>query len=59
VPRSIRKPSRKLTWDKARTRELFRRYRLTGDEGARDELVTMYLNLVKYLASRFRNRGPG
>jgi RNA polymerase sigma-B factor len=57
VPRSIRKPSRKLTWDKARTRELFRRYRLTGDEGARDELVTMYLNLVKYLASRFRNRG--
>lgn len=51
------KPTRRLTWDKAHTRELFRRYRLEGDEAARDELITMYLNLVKYLASRFRNRG--
>ena len=49
--------SRKLTWDKAHTRELFRRLRLEDDEAARDELITMYLNLVKYLASRFRNRG--
>lgn len=57
MARSTRKPSRKLTWDKAHTKELFRRYRLGGDESARDELVTMYLNLVKYLASRFRNRG--
>ena len=51
------KPSRKLSWDKAYTRELFVRYRERGDEEARDELVTMYLNLVRYLASRFRNRG--
>lgn len=51
------KHGRKLTWDKRYTRELFRRYRLEGDESARDELITMYLNLVKYLASRFRNRG--
>lgn len=51
------KQSRRLTWDKQLTRELFRRYRLEGDEAARDELITMYLNLVKYLASRFRNRG--
>ncbi len=51
------KPSRSLSWDKEHTRELFRRYRATGDEDARDELITMYLNLVKYLASRFRNRG--
>ncbi len=49
--------TRKLSWDKVYTRELFRRYRLEGDEAARDELITMYLNLVKYLASRFRNRG--
>lgn len=49
--------SRGLTWDKAYTRELFRRYRLEDDQAARDELITMYLNLVKYLASRFRNRG--
>jgi RNA polymerase sigma-B factor len=46
-----------LTWDKPHTKALFRRYRLNGDEDARDELITMYLNLVKYLASRFRNRG--
>jgi RNA polymerase sigma-B factor len=51
------KQTRKLSWDKEHTRELFRRYRLEGDEGARDELITMYLNLVRYLASRFRNRG--
>ncbi|TLM80288.1 MAG: SigB/SigF/SigG family RNA polymerase sigma factor [Actinobacteria bacterium] len=59
MPTSRRAPkqSRRLTWDKAHTRELFRRYRLEGDEDARDELITMYLNLVKYLASRFRNRG--
>jgi len=54
---SAGRQSRKLTWDKQLTRELFRRYRLEGDEDARDELITMYLNLVKYLASRFRNRG--
>jgi RNA polymerase sigma-B factor len=52
-----RKASRKLVWDKALTRELFVRYHESGDEAARDELVEMYLNLVKYLASRFRNRG--
>lgn len=52
-----RPQTRKLSWDKQYTRELFRRYRLDDDEAARDELITMYLNLVKYLASRFRNRG--
>lgn len=59
MPRSrgAHKNSRKLSWDKQLTRELFVRYRLDGDEQARDELITMYLNLVKYLASRFRNRG--
>lgn len=56
-PRRPEKQTRKLSWDKRYTKELFRRYRLDGDEVARDELITMYLNLVKYLASRFRNRG--
>jgi len=55
--RGPKKQSRKLSWDKKYTRELFVRYRLENDEAARDELITMYLNLVKYLASRFRNRG--
>lgn len=55
--RAARKPARRLSWDKEYTRALFERYRASGDEDARDELITMYLNLVKYLASRFRNRG--
>ena len=49
--------SRKLVWDKVLTRELFVAYRIDGDQSARDDLVEMYLNLVKYLASKFRNRG--
>ena len=49
--------SRKLQWDKKRTAELFARCRATNDVDARDELITMYLNLVRYLASKYRNRG--
>lgn len=56
-PKKNKNQSRKLSWDKKYTKELFRRYRLEDDEAARDELIEMYLNLVKYLASRFRNRG--
>jgi RNA polymerase sigma-B factor len=48
--------SRRLVWDKARTAELFRRCRATNDSAARDELITMYLNLVHYLAGKYRNR---
>ena len=47
----------RLRWDKVRTAELFRRLRQSEDRAARDELVTTYLNLVQYLASRYRNRG--
>jgi len=47
----------RLRWDKVRTAELFRRLRESEDRAARDELVTSYLNLVQYLASRYRNRG--
>lgn len=57
VPRTPRRQERRLVWDKAHTRALFAHYREHGDEESRDELITMYLNLVKYLASRFRNRG--
>jgi RNA polymerase sigma-B factor len=49
--------SRKLTWDKERTAELFQRCRATNDKAARDELITMYLNLVQFLAAKYRNRG--
>jgi RNA polymerase sigma-B factor len=57
VPKSPKRQERRLVWDKAHTRALFEHYREHGDEESRDELITMYLNLVKYLASRFRNRG--
>jgi len=57
VPKAQRRQERRLVWDKEHTRQLFIHYREHGDEESRDELITMYLNLVKYLASRFRNRG--
>lgn len=47
----------KLTWDKARVKRLFRRYKERGDTDAREQLVVMHLNLVLFLASRFKNRG--
>ena len=50
-------PSAKLVWDKDRTRELFRRYKANGDEGAREQLIVNHLNLVRFLAAKFSNRG--
>lgn len=47
----------KLSWDKQKTRELFRRFKEEGDEEAREELITSHLNLVRFLAGKFRNRG--
>lgn len=47
----------KLAWDKDRTRELFRRYKEEGDEDAREQLIVSHLNLVRFLASKFKNRG--
>lgn len=47
----------KTPWDRARTKELFRQYQEEGDEKARDELVVAHLNLVRFLASKFLNRG--
>ena len=57
VPKMSKRQERRLVWDKVRTRELFYHLRAYDDEESRDELIAMYLNLVKYLASRFRNRG--
>lgn len=47
----------RLAWDKDRTRELFRRYKEEGDEEARQQLIESHLNLVRFLASKFKNRG--
>ena len=58
VPHAGRRPSEgRVAWDKDRTRELFRRYKDKGDAAARDQLVMNHLNLVRFLASKFKNRG--
>ncbi|WP_321973208.1 SigB/SigF/SigG family RNA polymerase sigma factor [Paratractidigestivibacter sp.] len=56
--RGLRRSSKgKPAWDKERTRELFRRYKHDGDEEAREQLIVSHLNLVRYIASKFKNRG--
>lgn len=57
LSRSRESKGKKLVWDKERTRKLFRRYKLQGDEYARDQLITSHLNLVRFLAYKFKNRG--
>ena len=52
-----RTPKGKAAWDKDRTRELFRQYKATGDPEVRDQLIVSHLNLVRFLASKFKNRG--
>ena len=52
-----RAPKGKAVWDKERTRELFREYKETGDPEVRDQLIMSHLNLVRFLASKFKNRG--
>ena len=47
----------KAAWDKERTRELFRLYKEEDDEEAREQLIVSHLNLVRFLASKFKNRG--
>ena len=52
-----RTQSTKPAWDKEKTRELFRRYKEEGDMDAREKLVMSHLNLVRFLANKFKNRG--
>ena len=47
----------KVAWDKERTRELFRRLKEDGDTDAREKLVMSHMNLVRFLANKFKNRG--
>ena len=42
-----RSRSGKTAWDKEKTRELFRRYKETGDPDAREQLVMSHMNLVR------------
>lgn len=50
-------PRRDDRFDRRRMRELFEIYARTRDPAIREELVVAHLNLVRYLASRFANRG--
>ena len=54
--RRMRAASREA-WDRETTRELFRRYKEEGDEEARDSLIVNHLNLVRFIAAKFKNRG--
>lgn len=47
----------KVAWDKEKTRELFRKYKENGDMEAREKLVMSHMNLVRFLANKFKNRG--
>lgn len=53
----ISKTSGKSAWDKEKTRELFRRFKEEGDMDAREKLVMSHLNLVRFIANKFKNRG--
>ena len=56
--RRLRRRSKgKPAWDKERTRELFRRYKEEGDEEAREQLIMSHINLVRFIAAKFKNRG--
>ena len=44
-------------WDKEKARKLLVEYSQTRDSALKDELVTQHLNLVRYLAGKFSNRG--
>ena len=47
--------SGKAAWDKEKTHELFRRYKEEGDVEAREKLVMSHMNLVRFLANKFKN----
>ena len=51
------KTSGKSAWDKEKPRELFRRFKEEGDMDAREKLVMSHLNLVRFIANKFKNRG--
>lgn len=44
-------------WDKGRVHQLFVDYSQTHDTAVRDELVVKHMNLVKFIAAKFANRG--
>lgn len=56
-PRKRSSSAASTSWDKQRTRELFVAYKEHKSLDAREELVVNHLNLARFLASKFKNRG--
>ena len=56
-PARTGRTSTRSAWDKEKTRELFRKYKEEGDMDAREKLVMSHMNLVRFLANKFKNRG--
>ena len=54
---SVRSKSGRLAWDKEYTRELFRQYKEEGSEEAREKLIENHMNLVRFLANKFKSKG--
>jgi RNA polymerase sigma-B factor len=51
------KPVSRTAANAAEVESLFARYQETRDEAVRDRLVMLHLNLVRFLAGKFANRG--
>lgn len=56
-PRSSQDDRTHARFDKQRVRSLFASFAASRDPQVREQLVIEHLNLVRYLASRFANRG--
>lgn len=57
MPSSAHQTGPDVKFDRVKTREMFAEFARTRDSLIRDELVVNHLNLVRYLAVRFANRG--
>ncbi len=55
--KSVRDIERRRQERRERVRELFELLRRTGDPRVRDELISLNIHLVEYLAKKFANRG--
>jgi len=51
------RPSVSEKWDKDKVRQLFVEYQACGDPALRDDLVGRHMNLVRFIAAKFANRG--
>jgi RNA polymerase sigma-B factor len=53
----VTRKARASSFDRSKLRELLTEYATSKSEAAREQLVEMHLNVVRYLAAKFANRG--